>query len=91
MLSVKQGGIKCHFLSLWYDLTWDWTQVSWAIGEYLTTKRTELKLFLQYFINCREDLREVKADWVENDIFQYQYWEESWTTTVSWTPVKANS
>ena len=23
MLSVKQGGIKSHFLSLWYDSTWD--------------------------------------------------------------------
>ena len=23
MLSIKQGGIKYHFLSLWYDLTWD--------------------------------------------------------------------
>ena len=34
MLSVKQGGIKYHFLSLWYDSTWDWTQVSWAIGEH---------------------------------------------------------
>ena len=22
MLSDKQGGIKYHFLSLWYDLTW---------------------------------------------------------------------
>ena len=33
MLSVKQGGIKYHFLSLWYDSTWDWTQVSRAIGE----------------------------------------------------------
>ena len=28
MLSVKQGGINYHFLSLWYDLTWDRTQVS---------------------------------------------------------------
>ena len=28
MLSVKQGGIKYHFLSLWYDSTWDWTQVT---------------------------------------------------------------
>ena len=27
MLSVKQGVIKYHFLSLWYDST----QVSWAI------------------------------------------------------------
>ena len=23
MLSVKQGGIKYFFFSLWYDLTWD--------------------------------------------------------------------
>ena len=23
MLSVKQGGIKYHFLSVWYDSTWD--------------------------------------------------------------------
>ena len=34
MLSVKQGGIKYHFLSLWYDSTWNWTQVSRAIGEH---------------------------------------------------------
>ena len=34
MLSVKQGGIKYHFLSLWYDSTWDWTQVSRATGEH---------------------------------------------------------
>ena len=33
MLSVKQGGIKYHFLSLWYD--WDWTPVSQAIGNAL--------------------------------------------------------
>ena len=33
MLSVKQGGIKYHFLSLWYDSIWDWTQVSEAISE----------------------------------------------------------
>ena len=33
-MSVKQGGIKYHFLSLWYDSTWDWTQVSRAIGEH---------------------------------------------------------
>ena len=28
MPSIKQGGIKYHFLSLWYDSTWDWTLVS---------------------------------------------------------------
>ena len=25
MLSVKEWGIKYHFLSLWYDSTWGWT------------------------------------------------------------------
>ena len=34
MLSVKQGGIKYHFLILWYDSTWDWTQESQAIDEH---------------------------------------------------------
>ena len=34
MLSIKQGSIKYHFLSLWYDSTWDWAQVSRAIGEH---------------------------------------------------------
>ena len=34
MLSVKQGSIEYHFLSLWYDATRDWTQVSRAIGEH---------------------------------------------------------
>ena len=33
MLSVKQGGIKYHILSFWYDSTWDWTQVSRDIDE----------------------------------------------------------
>ena len=37
ILSVKQGDIKYLFsLNLWYDLTQDWTQVSWTIGEQST-------------------------------------------------------
>ena len=36
MLSANQGSIKYNFLSLWYDLTWDWTLVSWTIGEHST-------------------------------------------------------
>ena len=32
MPSVKKGGIKYHFSSLWYDSTWDGTHVS--IGEH---------------------------------------------------------
>ena len=38
MLSIKQVGIKSHFLSLWYDPTRDWTPVSWPIGEQSTTR-----------------------------------------------------
>ena len=34
MLSVKQGGIKCHSLSLWCDSTKDWTPVFQAIVEH---------------------------------------------------------
>ena len=34
IMSVKQWAIKCHFLSLWYDSIWDWTQVSKTIGEH---------------------------------------------------------
>ena len=36
MPSVKQEGIKYHFLILWYDSTWDWTPVSRDIGEHST-------------------------------------------------------
>ena len=34
MPSAKQGSIKYHFLSLWYDSTWDWTPVSQTIGKH---------------------------------------------------------
>ena len=40
-MSVKQGGIKNHFLSLWYDSTWDWTLVSRAIGKHSAHKANE--------------------------------------------------
>ena len=36
MLTVKQGDIIYHFLSLWYDSTWDWTPVYQTIGEHST-------------------------------------------------------
>ena len=47
MLSVKQGGIKYHFLSLWYDSTWDWTQVSRAIGEH-SNRLANVRLNFKY-------------------------------------------
>ena len=34
ILSAKQGSIKYHFFSLWYDSTWDWTSVTRTIGEH---------------------------------------------------------
>ena len=38
MPSVKPGGIKYHFLSLWYDSTWYWTPVPRIISEHSTHK-----------------------------------------------------
>ena len=37
MLSVKQGVIWYLFFSLWYDSTWEWTQVSRTIAEHSMT------------------------------------------------------
>ena len=48
MLSVKQGGIKYHFLSLWYDSTLDWTPVIWAIGEHSTHEANKPVLFFEH-------------------------------------------
>ena len=51
MLSVKHGGIKYHFLSLWYDSTWYWIPVSRTIGKHSThlasgpVKMTDKQLF----------------------------------------------
>ena len=39
MLSIKQGGIKYHFLSFWYDSTWDWTPIYQTIGEHCNRYR----------------------------------------------------
>ena len=49
MLSVKQGGIKYHFLSLWYDSTWDWTQVSRAIGEHWVLSKEVSSIIFRVF------------------------------------------
>ena len=53
MLSVKQGGIKYHFLSLWYDSTWDWTQVSRAIGDHLFFVLYVCVFLDIYYVNFR--------------------------------------
>ena len=33
ILGFKQGGLKYHFFSLWYDSAWDWDPVSRVIGK----------------------------------------------------------
>ena len=42
LLSVKQEGIKNHFKNIWYDATWDWTQVSRIFGKHSTPLANEL-------------------------------------------------
>ena len=41
LLSIKYGGIKYHFLSLWYDSTRDWTPVTRTICEHSTHETNE--------------------------------------------------
>ena len=41
MLSVKQGGIKYHFLSFLYDSIWDWATISRTIGEHSTNQAND--------------------------------------------------
>ena len=47
MLSIKQGSVKYHFLSLWYDSTWDWTLIFQAIGEH-SSHLANVRLMLIY-------------------------------------------
>ena len=39
VLSVKQRGIEYHFLSLWYDSTWDWTRSPGPLANTLPMSR----------------------------------------------------
>ena len=59
-LSVKQGGLKYYFLSLWYDSTWDWTQVSWAIGEHSNHHSNVLSWAYTYI---HGDIHKYKYPW----------------------------
>ena len=46
LLSVKPGVMKYHFLGLWYDATWDWTQISRTIGKHSTHKPIMINKYL---------------------------------------------
>ena len=74
MLSVEQGGIKYHFLSLWYDVTWDWTPVCWAIDEHSTTKLMQTRakgVWDKTRVGCVADLLGIVQ---EIDFWLYYKW-----------------
>ena len=50
MQSIKQGCMKYHFKSLWYDATWDWTRVSRTIGEHSTYLANEPGYKINIFV-----------------------------------------
>ena len=78
MLSVKQGGIKYHFLSLWYDSTWDWTQVSRAVIIIIIVNIIILLLarfLLQFQLEAINwSLSDSKSSQVFQDSSQYSRW-----------------
>ena len=53
MLNIKQGIIKYHILSLWYDSTWDWTPVRSPepLAITLCTRSTDWILLCIYLIS----------------------------------------
>ena len=58
MLSDKQGGMKYHFLSLWYDSIWDWTPVSRTIDEHSNHYVNEnYKLFRENQVSVLNNVR----------------------------------
>ena len=66
MLSIKQGRTKYHFLSLWYDTTWDWTVVSRTIRQTLYSLSQWNKLPRVH--ELYEDIfQELKRTWYKLD------------------------
>ena len=67
MLSVKQEGIKYHFLSLWYDAIRDWTLVSRAIGEH-STHFVSIPYYSYMFVG----IEPATSTWFHWEAFSYQ-------------------
>ena len=44
-----------HFLSLWYDATWDWTHVFRAIGEHSTHSLLKENSEFKPVVNLKRD------------------------------------
>ena len=73
ILSAKQGGVKYHFLSLWYDSTWDWTRSPGQLTNTLFIRPKKLlyifvcswsfaNLLYQVFLSFSLDSNEVQID-----------------------------
>ena len=80
MLSAKQGSIKYHFLSLWYDSTWDWTQVSRAIGEHSSGWGKNLSQWTREQENCWTCIRPYIPGMTLIDYLCPEREEEDWPT-----------
>ena len=50
MLGVKQGGIKYHFLSLWYDSTWYWTSAYGPLANTLPIMPVYMHKYIYIYI-----------------------------------------
>ena len=61
MQSVKQECIKCYFLSLLYDPTWDWTPISQITGKHSTHYANEpVNIYIYTWKNSSWWLRDQK-------------------------------
>ena len=50
MQIVKQGGTKYHFLSFWYNTTWDSTPVFQTIGEHCDHYANKKYIYIYIYI-----------------------------------------
>ena len=68
MLSVKQGDIKNHVLSLCYDSTWDWTQVFRASGEHSNSHTNSIYIYIYIERERERESERVKYQYMWNRV-----------------------
>ena len=67
---IKEGDIKYHFLSLWYDNTWIWSPFSVAIREHSTPWKQHLPQ-QQLYVHWPSITNTIQIRWT---IHTRQYW-----------------
>ena len=81
-----QGGMKLHILSLWYDLTWEWTLVSWTIYIlvwYLSTWMYIICLTCQTTCTVKHILIECRAfAIIRKRFFKVTKWQNRWRSVL---------